>query len=192
MEKEISILIVEDEIIIAKDIEQTLIRNGFKSVLLATNYQKAKKIIAGKRPELVLCDINLRSTKDGIDLMEEVNETQTIPFVFITAYSDFETIKRIQKNNAFYYITKPFTEKQLISTILLAEIDIKEQTLINITKREQEVISLLGKGYSTKKIAEKLIISFNTVETHRKNMMKKCKCKNTAELVFLATSRKWI
>lgn len=61
MDKGIKILIVEDEIIIAKDIEQILIRNGFIDIRIATNYLKAKQIITETALDLVLCDINLQA-----------------------------------------------------------------------------------------------------------------------------------
>ncbi|NJM24864.1 MAG: response regulator transcription factor [Bacteroidia bacterium] len=53
----------------------------------------------------------------------------------------------------------------------------------NVTNREKEVLHLVGDGFSTKQIAEKLSISHHTVETHRKNLLKKYEAKNSAELI---------
>lgn len=190
MNTKINILIVEDEIIIAKHIEQILLLNDFKLIKIASNYRKAIKTLDESIIDLVLCDVNLGEEKNGIDLLEESRKKNNIPFIFITAYNDSDTIKRINDNNVSYYITKPFTEKQLISTLKLVMENLPDKD--KVTKREIEIIKLLSKGFSSKKIAEELFISFNTVEAHRKNMLKKLDCKNTTELVFTAASKKWI
>lgn len=188
----IKILIVEDEIILAKDIEMTLAQNNFFDVKIATNYQKALLAIEETTPDLILCDINLQGSKDGIALIEEINREKTIPFIFITAYSDSGTITRIQKVGPDAYITKPFTEKQLISAIHGAIIKLQQNNEDVPTEREITVLKHLAKGSGTKEIAEDLCISFNTVETHRKNLLKKYDCKNTVELIYFVSSKKWI
>jgi DNA-binding NarL/FixJ family response regulator len=190
--KNIEILIVEDEIILAKDIEQTLIRNGFYAIRIATTYKKAKELVNKNTPELILCDINLRFEKDGIHFIEELNSSKTIPFIFITAYSDTETINRIKKVKPEAYLTKPFTDKQLVTTVLMATSNISDNNNERPTKKEILVLKLLAIGSITKCIAEELNISFHTVESHRKNMLKKYKCKNTTELVYFASTKKWI
>lgn len=123
--------------------------------------------------------------------MEEIHEIKIIPFIFITAYNDMDTIKRISKNQTFHYITKPFTEKQLVTTVLFAKTKLEMEKEL-LTDREKEIVRLLANGLSTKEIAEKLSISFNTVETHRRNMLKKHNCKNTTELVYFAAKNNWL
>lgn len=63
---------------------------------------------------------------------------------------------------------------------------------INFTNRELDILQLIAKGFSSKEIAEKLGITFHTVESHRKNMLKKHGVSTTVELVFIATGKGWI
>jgi DNA-binding NarL/FixJ family response regulator len=61
-----------------------------------------------------------------------------------------------------------------------------------LTKREMEVLTLLGEGFSTKHIAEKLFISINTVETHRRHLLEKMQVKNSVELIRQVTHALWL
>ena len=184
------LFIVEDEIVVAKDIECVLSEKGYDVVGVATSFEMAKMKLLTVSPDLILCDINLNGTKTGIDLMREVQDKYYIPFIFITAYSDVETIKKASKLKPLNYITKPFNEKQLVSSIKLALISEPEPS--TPTVRELSIINLLAKGLNSKQIAETLSISFNTVETHRKKMMSKYSVKTTAELICMATSKGWV
>lgn len=185
-----NIFIVEDEIVVAKDIECILTAKGYNVVDIATSYEMAKKKLLLVRPDLILCDINLSGSKTGIDLMQELHTKYCIPFIFITAYSDMETIEKASKLKPLNYITKPFNEKQLISSVKLALVTSNEPD--KPTQKEQIVLNLLAKGKSSKQIAEALSISFNTVETHRKNMMSKYAVNTTAELICMATAKGWV
>lgn len=188
--KEIAILIIDDEIILAKDLEQSLARNGYTNLRIAVSYDKALKMTKENPPSIILCDINLRSDKDGIDLMREINTDHHIPFVFITAYSDGETLNRAGELMPFAYITKPFTEKQLLSSVQMLIESYPQNDMI--TNRERIIIKHLASGKSSRAIAELLHVSFHTIETHRKNILKKFNCNNTGELLYLAGKNNWI
>lgn len=189
----IKILIVEDEILLAKDIEQSLTTAGYHVVGIASNPKKAKQYLSMVIPDLILCDINLRSDKTGIDLIGEIKKTNQIAVIYLTAYSDELTIKLANQTNPVNYLTKPFNEKQLLASIQLAIKEIiPEKKPEAPTRREISIISLLSKGYSSKQIADELSISFNTVETHRKNILGKYDLNTTAELIYLAATEQWI
>jgi DNA-binding NarL/FixJ family response regulator len=187
------IFIVEDEIVVAKDIECILtVDNQFEVVDIATSYQMAKKKLCMARPDLILCDINLKGSKTGLDLMEEISQQCNVPFIFITAYSDVETLEKAGKLGPHSYITKPFNEKQLLSSVNIALLANDNNEVSAPTDRELSVIKLLAKGLSSKQIAEVLCISSSTVETHRKNLIAKYGINKTAELVCLATAKGWV
>ncbi len=189
----IKILIVEDEILLAKDIEQSLIIAGYQVIGIASNHKKAKQLLQIDTPDLILCDINLRSKMTGIELIIEIKKSQQVSVIFVTAYSDEETIELANQTNPVNYLTKPFNEKQLLTSVHLAVKEIEQKISLDMpSKRELSVINLLSKGYSSRKIAEELSISFNTVETHRKNILKRYHIKTSAELIYYATSQGWI
>lgn len=186
------ILIIEDEVVVAKSMDKILSNNGYDIIGFASNYKEAKEKLLTSSPDLILCDINLNDSKTGIDLMKEFDTKFNVPFIFITAYTDDKIINEAEKLHPQNYLTKPFSEKQLTVSV---ERVFRQQRLISSdapTNRELSILKLVGKGYSTKQIADELSISFNTVESHRKNLMKKYEVSSMAELVCLATSKGWI
>ncbi len=112
-----TVFIIEDEIIVAKDIEQTLIRAGYTVVGIASTYNKAIKKISSTPPDLILCDINLEGDKDGIDLITEIQQIMSVPFIFISAYTDAATKRRAEQLPLSNYLTKPYSESQLLSSV---------------------------------------------------------------------------
>ena len=187
------VFIVEDEIIVAKGIEDILTHNGYEVAGIATNYKMAKQKLGYTVFDIILCDINLNSEKTGIELMEEMAPICNVPYIFISAYDDIETIRKTNHLSAANYITKPFNEKQIVTclTRIFAQPE-QADTAIRPTDREHSILQLVGHGYSTKEIADKLNIAFNTVESHRKNLFIKYNVKTMAELVCYATAMGWI
>lgn len=191
---EIKIFVVEDEIIVANDIKNLLLLNGFNVVGLATKYKEAIEGICNHQPDLILCDINLRDTKSGIQLIQELSEKLRFKIIFISAYSDLNTIKAASKLDPSNYLTKPFNHQQLLTSVHMAlhSIELVDSDTQKPSKRQLEIISLLSQGYTNKEIGEKLFISELTVKTHRRNLLKKLGLKNTAELVTFSFSQNWI
>ena len=179
------ILIIEDEIIVAKDIEQILLEQGYDVIGIASTYEKARLKLQTESPDLILCDINLNGEKTGIDLMMEFEAKLQVPFIFISAYSDVETLKKAYSIAPKNYITKPFNEKQLLASI--QAVLLEEKSSGEPSPRELSIIKLLARGKGNKEIAEELNISFFTVETHRKNIIKKFDVQTTAELIWQFT-----
>lgn len=114
------ILIVEDERIIALDLQRRLIRFGFFNPTITTNGLDALKAIDNDRPDIILMDIMLSSDFDGIETATIINEKYNIPLIFLTAYSDEKTVERAKKAEPYGYILKPFKEKELYTTIDIA------------------------------------------------------------------------
>jgi DNA-binding NarL/FixJ family response regulator len=184
------IFIVEDEIIVAKDLEHTLRRHGYDVVGVASSYEKALRKIPEQEIDLILCDVNLGGEKSGLDLMQEVQKLGPIPFIIASAYSDQSTLQQAASLGPENYLTKPISEAQLLTSIRIV-LDRKVSQGIP-TARELEIIREIAKGNNTKQIADVLSISHHTVETHRKNLLRKYNLQTSTELVGLAVSQNWI
>lgn len=115
--KKTLILIVEDEIVVAKDIEQILVAAGYDVLGIASSYDKALRMLQASHPDLILCDINLGGDKTGIDLMAECPQSQGIPYLFISAYTDLAATKLTDTLSPANFLSKPFNEQQLLTAI---------------------------------------------------------------------------
>lgn len=114
------ILVVEDENIVALDIEMRLIGLGYQVVGTADTGQRAIRLAMEEQPDLILMDINLRGEIDGIETARQIEAQKKIPIVFLTAYADDSTFGKAVKMEPFGYILKPFDEKELHMTIEIA------------------------------------------------------------------------
>jgi len=114
------ILIVEDEGLVARDIEETLIRLGYEVVAIAHSGRDAVEEAARYEPALVLMDIVLQGDMDGITAAGLIREHSNIPIVYLTAYADKKTLQRAKLTTPFGYILKPFRERELQTNIEIA------------------------------------------------------------------------
>lgn len=114
------LLIVEDEPLIADDIALTLERNGYSVSEIVDNALDAIDHMENNPLDLVLLDVNIEGSRDGIWLAEHINKHLHIPFVFLTSYYDDKTLARAQKTNPGGYIVKPFDEGDLVANVHLA------------------------------------------------------------------------
>ncbi len=116
----LKILIVEDENIVAKDIQNTLVSLGYNVQAIVPTGEKAIKEIEQARPDLVLMDIMLKGKMSGIDAANQIREDYNLPVIFLTAYTDDSTVGRAKVSEPYGYIIKPFKEKELQTTIEMA------------------------------------------------------------------------
>jgi diguanylate cyclase (GGDEF)-like protein/PAS domain S-box-containing protein len=114
------ILIVEDEQIIALDIQSSLENNGFQVVGLADRGNRAIYNVEQLKPDLVLMDIVLKDEMDGIQTAVKIRERFNIPIIFLTAYDNHDIIRHARLAEPFGYLLKPFNERELISNIEMA------------------------------------------------------------------------
>lgn len=114
------ILIVEDEIITAKDIKECLQDNGYAVLSIASSGEEALKKVEGENPDLVLMDIMLKGEMDGIETARQIRSISNIPVVYLTAFSDKNILKRAKITEPFGYILKPFNERELYINIEIA------------------------------------------------------------------------
>jgi len=137
----INILIVEDEAIVALEIKRSVIKLGYSVIDTISNYDEALQSIKNKTPDIILLDINLNNSKDGIELAQAVAKQSPIPIIYLTAFSDDTTIQRAIETNPIGYLVKPFKREDLKSTLQLAIYKLNT----NYTKKH-ELIDI-GDGY---------------------------------------------
>ena len=129
------ILIVEDESIIAEDISDSLISLGYGISGMVYSGEEAIEAAAKFRPDLILMDVNLQGEMDGITAAAEIRSRFQIPVVYLTAYTDENTLRRVNATKPFGYIVKPFEEKNLHTTIQLALHQHEYDSLTNLPNR---------------------------------------------------------
>ena len=115
--KKAHIYIVEDEALVAKDIENSLTNMGFAVAGTANSGEKALVDVEENRPDLVLMDIKLKGELNGIETASKIRSLFNIPVVYLTAHANEEMLQKAKLTESFGYILKPFEERELGSTI---------------------------------------------------------------------------
>ncbi len=118
--KKPQVLVVEDEGIVAKSIQNMLRNLGYGSSGFATSGEMAIQKAEETQPDLILMDIRLKGTMDGVEAAQEIHRMFGIPIVYLTAYGDEKTLERAKISEPFGYLLKPFEEQDLHSTIEMA------------------------------------------------------------------------
>lgn len=114
------ILVVEDENLVAKDIQSRLQGLGYSVPAVAASAAEALKKAAEIHPDLVLMDIVLKGEIDGVQAARRMREQFGVPVVYLTAHGDEDTLEQAKASEPFGYILKPFDERELHSTIKMA------------------------------------------------------------------------
>jgi len=114
------ILVVEDERIVARDIQRSLIDLGYRVPSTAATSERALQLAAEHRPDLVLMDIRLKGEVDGIETAAVLRERFAVPVVYLTAYADAPTVERAKATEPLGYVLKPLRPNELRSTVELA------------------------------------------------------------------------
>lgn len=130
MENEISILVIEDEVLIAETIRMMLEDFGYHISAVCYDYDTALQAIKGAEFDLVLTDINLGEGIDqrsGFGLMAELNKEKGIPFIFLTAFDDRDTIRKAANLHPSAYLTKPVNASNMYASIQIAVENFKNQ-----------------------------------------------------------------
>lgn len=182
-----AVLIVEDEALVAVEIERTLLKLGYRIAGKTRNGDTALDMLASRQPDIALLDIDIKGSRNGIDLARIIREKYDFPFVFLTAFSDRATLAQLKDTVPYGYIVKPFNQADLLTTIELAlhkhaaeqgtgfpslqtiNADLVEE----LTEREYEVLQLLDEGLAYREIGGRLYISTNTVKYFQKSIFAK-------------------
>lgn len=140
MEKAISILIVEDNVLIADDMQMILEDMGYNVVANVTSYEKAVVALEENTIDLALLDIQLATEKSGIDIGKHIRDNYDIPFVFVTSNSDKETLNQAKEVKPNGYLVKPFEEKDLYTTIEITMSNFEESETKAESKKNKSVL----------------------------------------------------
>ncbi|MFN3495107.1 MAG: sensor histidine kinase [Hydrogenophaga sp.] len=114
------ILIVEDESIVAFNLQQRLAHMGYDVPGVAASGPESLDMIQRLAPDLVLMDIHIDGDMDGIDVASRLMDTPSVPVIYLTAYSEDTTLERARKTKPYGYLIKPFSERELHATIQMA------------------------------------------------------------------------
>lgn len=218
MEEKIRIHLADDHQVLI-DGMKTLLNTveNFEVVGFSLDGNTIFEEVTNNKSHILVLDISMPN-KDGIEVMKEFS-AKGFPckVIVLSSYDDLKIIKEVMKLGASGYLTKQCAGESIVEAIQFVNngqeyfcntvrekifntatkdniklIKNKSNALALLTEREIEVITLIALEYSGKEISEHLFISSNTVETHRKNIMKKLKAKNTISLVKYAIKNKLI
>ncbi|MBF0566191.1 MAG: response regulator [Nitrospirae bacterium] len=134
----IKVLVVEDENIVAMEIQERLKRLGYTVCGVAAYGDKAIQEANEKNPDVVLMDIRLKGKMDGVEAAEKIQKNLGIPIIYLTANSDDGTFLRAKLTGPFGYILKPFRERDLQTSIEMALYKNKTSRAANL-HRENEI-----------------------------------------------------
>lgn len=146
----------------------------------------------------ILLDIRMPGN-DGLTLQEELKQRKSqLPIIFLTGYGSIPLSVKAMKAGAIDFLTKPVTRTKLLASIQSAFLEAYKtrhaaehhqdalSRIVTLTEREQEIMTLVVQGYSNKEIAQRLHISFRTVEIHRSHILHKTGAHNLLDLVRIA------
>ncbi|HEY9862433.1 MAG TPA: response regulator, partial [Candidatus Obscuribacterales bacterium] len=113
----VNIMVVEDESIVAKDLQNRLKRFGYAVPVVAASGEEAILRASESNLDLVLMDIRLKGAIDGIEAARQIHHRFQLPIIYLTAYADDDTLARAKQTQPFGYLLKPFKERELNTTI---------------------------------------------------------------------------
>ncbi|MEC4892351.1 MAG: ATP-binding protein [Oscillatoria sp. PMC 1051.18] len=144
-----TILVVEDEVIIGMDIKNSLKRLGYNVPAVIATGEKALEKAEKIQPDLILMDIMLKGSLDGVEVAEKIRTDLQLPVVFLTAHTDPTTLERAKATQPFGYIVKPFQEKDLHTTVEIALARCRAETEIRkALEKEKELNELKSRFVS--------------------------------------------
>jgi len=165
--KKTKILIVEDESIVALDIKRTLEKFNYEVTNTAINYNEAINSVKSNKPDLILMDVNLGKSKDGIETAKEIKMLNDIPVIYLTAFCDEDTISRAIETKPVSYLIKPFKQDELKSNIMLG---LYKKSVISNTPNDNKLISL-GENYYFQKDKNELYYNSLAINLGRKEKL---------------------
>lgn len=144
MEK-IRILIVEDEAIVATNIQTKLEKAGYEVVGIAYNGKDAEKLVVEKNPDLILLDIKLQAGESGIETAEKIKSRKDLPIIYLTSYTDEETFEKAKLTEPAAFLAKPLIIDDLSRIIHLTLYNHKIKRELLETKKRYELAVQAGK-----------------------------------------------
>lgn len=194
------VLVVEDDAMIAEDLQDILIDAGYEVVGIAHNAKKALDILSLRVVDIAFLDVTLSDDSTGIDVANFINEEYKIPFVFLTSYSDTETLKSVVATNPGGYLVKPFKEKDIVPAAALALANYKkiakdsfpslekinEKISVDLSAQEYKVLQMIWEGKKNGEIADTMYLSVNTIKTHIRRIFTKMNVNSRVSAISVA------
>lgn len=119
-DKNLKILVVEDESIVALDLTRNLKKIGFTPLIPVNSGKKALESVRKNEPDLVILDIKIKGNMDGIQTAEEIKKVRSLPFIFFSAFNDQKTLKRVKQTEPYGFIPKNSNNIDLYTTVKIA------------------------------------------------------------------------
>ncbi len=208
MDKPITIVIVDDhQVVLDGFIARLSLERDFDVIGTASNGVEAVEVVKSLQPDVVLMDVSM-SLMNGIDATRIIKEEcPHVKVLMLTMHDNREYIMKVMQCGAVGYMLKEISAEKMVQAIKTVEqgstyfCESVTQTLFSqgeistanrpnpLSRREESVLKLVAQGYSSKKIAAMLDISYRTVETHRQNIKHKLEMSSTAELAKYAVER---
>lgn len=183
------ILVVEDEAIVAKDLQYRLIKFGYAVPAIASSGEEAINKAVELSPDIVLMDIKLKGVMDGIEAAQEIYKRLDIPVIYLTAYADENTLERAKITEPFGYLLKPFKEKELQTNI---EITLTKHALERQLKANKKWLDALLRSISDAVIAsdmQELVTFMNPVAENLTGWKQEEACgRNSSEIFKIANA----
>ncbi len=183
------VLIIEDEIIIARFIEQQLAAHFECTTAIALDRKEVQDIISTFLPHLILCDINLQEESDGIELIAHLRQQYAFEVIFVTSYQSKSIIERAVKYQPLNYVIKPADEAAFFAVLKLAwpvitgnaslgrrKEDAKIQEVLSVV--EWKIVQLILDNKSSQEIADLMFLSPYTIKNHRHRICRKLQLKD--------------
>lgn len=190
------VFIVDDDERIREALGELLESHGMRAIAFGS----AGEYVSAEKPDVPAClilDIELPDI-NGLELQRQIAEGDHPPIVFITGHGDIPSSVRAIKHGAIDFLTKPFSDQDLMEAVHTAisedrekrsertELSQLRQRYLELTPREREVLPLVVSGLLNKQAASELGISEVTLQVHRRNVMQKMAAASLADLVRIA------
>jgi DNA-binding NarL/FixJ family response regulator len=169
----------------------------------ATNAESCLAFLKREQPDVILMDVNLPDIS-GIELCREViSKYPSVKVIGLSTFNQRSFIEKMMENGALGYLLKNAGKEEMLKAIDMAmkhkkymsheaALSIRNNTEKEtpfLTRREKEVLELIASGNTNQEIADKLFISYTTVDTHRSNLLQKFEAKNVAMLINMASKQ---
>ena len=154
------ILVVEDEAIVALNLQLRLEQLGYDVPAVAASGQESLDLIGELLPDLVLMDIHIQGPMDGIEVASRLRQTHPVPVIYLTAYAEDSTLERARQTQPYGYLLKPFSERELHATIQMAfERHKLERQLVDKQQLLQQALDAASMGVLELDITTRAITS---------------------------------
>lgn len=202
---ELSVCITDDHGLILEGFRSVLTNNGISNVDIYSNAGDLLNVFSQKHYDIYIIDVEMPGM-DGISLTDTIRKTYPDAKIIVsTIHDELWTLRKLAERNVDAIVYKSPDSSQMMTAIqsLLngqqyycaeaeAALKLMSKDIEHPSQREMEVLQAIGNGLTSKEIADKLFISENTVEAHRKSLFTKLEARNIAELIVTAVRRGYI